>query len=44
MTVLLDLLDTPDLYSRLYPLQLIRACAQARPERTQECIQTAPTT
>jgi hypothetical protein len=42
MTVLLDLLDTPDLYSRLYPLQLIRACAQARPERTQECIQTAP--
>lgn len=42
MTVLLDLLDTPDLYSRLYPLQLIRACADARPERTQECIQTAP--
>jgi hypothetical protein len=42
MTVLLDLLDTPDLYSRLYPLQLIRACAEARPERTQECIQTAP--
>lgn len=42
MTVLLDLLDTPDLYSRLYPLQLIRACADARPDRTQECIQTAP--
>lgn len=42
MTLLLDLLDTPDLYSRLYPLQLIRACAHARPERTQECIQTAP--
>ena len=42
MTLLLDLLDTPDLYSRLYPLQLIRACAEARPERTQECIQTAP--
>ncbi|KAF1352701.1 intracellular protein transport protein-like protein [Lizonia empirigonia] len=42
MTVLLDLLETPDLYSRLYPLQLIRACAEARPERTQECIQTAP--
>ena len=42
MTVLLDLLETPDLYSRLYPLQLIRACAEARPQRTQECIQTAP--
>src|SRR5690242_12227555 len=42
MTLLLDLLDTPDLYSRLYPLQLIRACAPARPDRTQECIQTAP--
>ncbi|KZM25703.1 Type I protein arginine methyltransferase [Ascochyta rabiei] len=42
MTILLDLLETPDLYSRLYPLQLIRACAEARPERTQECIQTAP--
>lgn len=42
MTILLDLLDTPDLYSRLYPLQLIRACAEARPERTQECIQIAP--
>ena len=42
MTILLDLLETPDLYSRLYSLQLIRACAEARPERTQECIQTAP--
>lgn len=42
MTVLLDLLDTPDLYSRLYPLQLIRQCADARPDRTRECIQTAP--
>ena len=42
MTALLDLLDTPDLYSRLYPLQLVRACAEARPQRAQECIQTAP--
>ncbi|KAF1931355.1 intracellular protein transport protein [Didymella exigua CBS 183.55] len=41
-TLLLDLLDTPDLYSRLYPLQLLRACADARPDRTRECIQTAP--
>ncbi|KAH7083130.1 p115 like vesicle tethering protein [Paraphoma chrysanthemicola] len=42
ITLLLDLLDTPDFYSRLYSLQLIRAVALARPERTQECILTAP--
>ncbi|KAF1957116.1 hypothetical protein CC80DRAFT_54672 [Byssothecium circinans] len=42
ITVLLDLLETPDFYSRLYPLQLIRAIYGARPERTQECILTAP--
>jgi hypothetical protein len=36
------LLDTPDFYSRLYSLQLVRAVALARPERTQECILTAP--
>ncbi|KAL5114051.1 Vesicle-mediated ER to Golgi transport protein [Pleosporales sp. CAS-2024a] len=42
ITTLLDLLDTPDFYSRLYSLQLIRSVALARPERTQECILTAP--
>ncbi|PVI04086.1 intracellular protein transport protein-like protein [Periconia macrospinosa] len=42
ITILLDLLETPDFYSRLYSLQLIRAIYDARPERTQECILTAP--
>jgi len=39
---LLDLLDKPDFYSRLYSLQLIRAISLARPQRTQECVLTAP--
>ncbi|KAF2260560.1 hypothetical protein CC78DRAFT_523140 [Lojkania enalia] len=42
ITILLDLLETPDFYSRLYSLQLIQAIFSARPERTQECILTAP--
>ncbi|KAI9808988.1 MAG: hypothetical protein M1827_007110 [Pycnora praestabilis] len=42
ITVLLDLLDTNDFYSRLYSLQLISAISTARPGRTQECILTAP--
>ncbi|KAH7384526.1 p115 like vesicle tethering protein [Pyrenochaeta sp. MPI-SDFR-AT-0127] len=42
ITILIDLLDKPDFYSRLYSLQLIRAIALARPERTQECILAAP--
>ncbi|KAF2130623.1 hypothetical protein P153DRAFT_338621 [Dothidotthia symphoricarpi CBS 119687] len=42
ITLLLDLLETPNFYSRLYSLQLIRAIALARPERTQECILIAP--
>ncbi|KAF1845265.1 intracellular protein transport protein [Cucurbitaria berberidis CBS 394.84] len=42
ITILIDLLDKPDFYSRLYALQLIRAIALARPERTQECILAAP--
>lgn len=40
--MLLDLLDTLDFYSRLYALQLLEAIRSARPERTQECIVTAP--
>ncbi|KAI9709144.1 MAG: hypothetical protein M1820_003591 [Bogoriella megaspora] len=42
ITTLLDLLETPDFYSRLYSLQLITAICSARPERTQECILSAP--
>ncbi|KAB8416386.1 hypothetical protein FH972_024905 [Carpinus fangiana] len=42
ITILLDLLDQPDFYSRLYSLQLLTAISTARPQRTQECILTAP--
>lgn len=42
ITVLLDLLDTSDFFSRLYSLQLISAISTARPQRTQECVYTAP--
>ena len=42
ITVLLDLLESRDFYSRLYSLQLISHISTARPERTQECIFTAP--
>lgn len=42
ITALLDLLDAYDFYSRLYSLQLIIAISSARPERTQECVYTAP--
>lgn len=42
ITALLNLLDTHDFFSRLYSLQLISAISTARPERTQECVYTAP--
>ncbi|KAI2004616.1 isoleucine--tRNA ligase [Ophidiomyces ophidiicola] len=42
ITILLDLLESSDFYSRLYSLQLISQISSARPERTQECIFTAP--
>ncbi|KAL8760829.1 MAG: hypothetical protein Q9184_003011 [Pyrenodesmia sp. 2 TL-2023] len=42
ITVLLDLLESYDFYSRLYALQLISAISTARPERTQECVATSP--
>ncbi|KKA28669.1 hypothetical protein TD95_004754 [Thielaviopsis punctulata] len=42
ITLLLDLLDSTDFYSRLYSLQLLVAILAARPERTEECIFTAP--
>ncbi|KAJ5578359.1 uncharacterized protein N7459_007323 [Penicillium hispanicum] len=42
ITILLDLLETRDFYSRLYSLQLMSHICSARPERTQETIFTAP--
>ncbi|KAI9891999.1 MAG: hypothetical protein M1814_002194 [Vezdaea aestivalis] len=42
ITVLLDLLDRPEFYSRLYALQILSAILALRPERTQECVFTAP--
>lgn len=42
ITILLDLLDNNDFYSRLYSLQLLAAILSSRPERTEECIFTAP--
>ncbi|CAG7924700.1 unnamed protein product [Penicillium olsonii] len=42
ITTLLDLLEAREFYSRLYSLQLISHICSARPERTQECIFTAP--
>ncbi|MCJ1312647.1 hypothetical protein MMC25_006322 [Agyrium rufum] len=42
ITILLDFLERNDFYSRLYSLQLIIAILSARPERTQECVYTAP--
>ena len=42
ITILLHLLDRPEFFSRLYSLQLISAISTARPERTQECVYTAP--
>ncbi|THW44350.1 hypothetical protein D6D21_04917 [Aureobasidium pullulans] len=42
ITILLDLLDQPDYYARIYSIQLLTAVSAARPERTQECILQAP--
>lgn len=42
ITLLLDFLETPDFYSRLYSLQLLSAILSARTERTEECVFTAP--
>lgn len=42
ITVVLDLLETRDFYSRLYALQLVSYISSSRPERTQECIFSAP--
>jgi intracellular protein transport protein USO1 len=42
ITLLLDLLESNDFYSRLYSLQLLVAILSARTERTEECVFTAP--
>lgn len=42
ITLLLDFLETPDFYSRLYSLQLLSAILSARTARTEECVFTAP--
>ncbi|KAI9677302.1 MAG: hypothetical protein M1829_002645 [Trizodia sp. TS-e1964] len=42
ITILLDLLESREFYSRLYSLKLLRATLSARPDRTQECILLAP--
>lgn len=42
ISILLDLLDSNDFYSRLYSLQLLVAILSSRTERTEECIFTAP--
>lgn len=42
ITLLLDFLDSPDFYGRLYSLQLLSAILSARAERTEESVFTAP--
>jgi intracellular protein transport protein USO1 len=42
ISILLNLLDSNDFYSRLYSLQLLAAILSSRTERTEECIFTAP--
>lgn len=42
VTTLLDLLESGEFYLRLYSLQILSHILASRPERTQECIFTAP--
>ncbi|KAI9708880.1 MAG: hypothetical protein M1828_002584 [Chrysothrix sp. TS-e1954] len=42
VTALLTLLEKGDFYSTLHSLQLLSAISSARPDRTQECILSAP--
>ncbi|KAL7942278.1 ER to Golgi protein transport [Trichoderma barbatum] len=42
ITLVLDFLDAPDFYSRLYSLQLLSSILTARTQRTEECVLTAP--
>ncbi|KAF3935950.1 hypothetical protein ABW19_dt0202928 [Dactylella cylindrospora] len=42
ITLLIDLLEKPDFYERLYALKILIAILKNRPERARECIYTAP--
>ncbi|EHY53513.1 Vesicle-mediated ER to Golgi transport protein [Exophiala dermatitidis] len=42
ITALLDLLESPEFYLRLYVLQILSHISTARPQRTQEAIFSAP--
>ncbi|EGR50536.1 ER to Golgi protein transport [Trichoderma reesei QM6a] len=42
ITLVLDFLDAPDFYSRLYSLQLLSSILTARTQRTEECVLSAP--
>ncbi|KAK8223926.1 p115 like vesicle tethering protein [Phyllosticta capitalensis] len=42
IAILLDLLENHDFYSRRYALKLLKDISRLRPERTQECILSAP--
>ncbi|KAK6527839.1 hypothetical protein TWF694_004813 [Orbilia ellipsospora] len=42
INLLIDLLDQSDFYERLYALRLLSAILKNRPERTRDCIYTAP--
>ncbi|KAL6689812.1 ER to Golgi protein transport [Trichoderma pleuroticola] len=42
ITLVLDFLDAPDFYSRLYSLQLLSSILIARTQRTEECVLSAP--
>ncbi|KAF2092019.1 intracellular protein transporter [Saccharata proteae CBS 121410] len=42
ITLLLDRLEGTDFYSRRYSLKLLKSISNLRPERTQECILSAP--
>ncbi|RFU76120.1 intracellular transport [Trichoderma arundinaceum] len=42
ITLVLDFLDAPDFYSRLYCLQLLSSILTARTQRTEECVLSAP--
>ncbi|EPS35462.1 hypothetical protein H072_11159 [Dactylellina haptotyla CBS 200.50] len=42
INLLIDLLDQTDFYDRLYALRILSAILKNRPERTRECIYTAP--
>ncbi|KAK7203355.1 p115 like vesicle tethering protein [Myxozyma melibiosi] len=42
ISLLIDILENPDFYVRLYTLQLLAAILTNRPERTKQCVFAAP--